>query len=258
MSYPIRPNKPQLPAMLTAEKMIEFRRTQGGLKNFAAPETVILCLYKGVMKYFRLKYSSKRVNGFLGDLYLLNKSNGRIGVMGNFGIGSPVVANLAEEMIAWGAKRIAILSLAGGLQPNLAPGAVVICDRAIRDEGTSYHYLPAEKYASASPNFVSRLSSAFEANGVSPSIGSAWSTDAPYRESYEEASLYQSEGALAVDMESAGLFAVGQARGVETTSVFVIGDSLANPRWSAPPDMGALHQRLKFCLRVLTELKLDI
>lgn len=255
MSYPIHPNKPQLTAMLTAEKMIEFRRTQGGLRNFIAPETVILCLYKGLMKYFRLKYSSKRVSGFLGDFYFLNKTKGRIGVMGNFGIGSPVVANLAEEMIAWGSKRIVILSLAGGLQSNLAPGDVVICNRAIRDEGTSYHYLPAEKYVDASSSFVSELESAFKKHGLSASIGTTWSTDAPYRESYEEVSLHQNEGALAVDMESAGLFAVGQARGIETASVFVIGDSLANPRWSAPPDMRALHQRLKFCLRVLTELK---
>ena len=254
MSYPIHPNKPQLTAMLTAEKMIEFRRKQGGLGNVAAPQTVILCLYKGLMKYFPLKYSAKRVNGFLGDFYLLNKAKGRTGVMGNFGIGSPVVANLAEEMIAWGAKRIVILSLAGGLQPNLAPGDILICNRAIRDEGTSYHYLPAEKYVDASSSFASELESVFKKNGLSASIGSTWSTDAPYRESREEAESYQNEGVLAVDMESAGLFAVGQARGIETASVFVIGDSLAKPRWSAPPDMGVLHQRLKKCFSVLTEI----
>lgn len=174
--------------------------------------------------------------------------------MGNFGIGSPVVANLAEEMIAWGSKRIVILSLAGGLQSNLAPGYIVICNRAIRDEGTSYHYLPPQKYVDASSSFASELESVFKKNGLSASIGSAWSTDAPYRESREEAELYQHEGALAVDMESAGLFAVGKMRGIETASVFVIGDSLAKPRWSAPPDMGALHQRLKKCFNVLTEI----
>jgi len=254
MSYPIYPDKHKLPAMLTAEKMIEFRRRQGGLGNLHASETVIFCLYKGVMKYFSLKYSSKRVAGFLGDLYLLNKTNGKTGVMGNFGIGSPVIANLAEEMIAWGSKRLVILSLAGGLQPNLMPGDIVICSRAIRDEGTSYHYLPAEKYVDASLKFVSNLSSVFEKYNLPHSIGGTWSTDAPYRESHEEAQHYQSEGIMAVDMESAGLFAVGQARGIETASVFVIGDSLADPDWSAPPDMGALHQKLKNCLRVLTEL----
>jgi len=254
MSFPIYPDKHTLPAMLTAEKMIEFRRKQGGLGKYPAPETVILCLYKGVMKYFPLKYSAKRVSGFLGDLYLLNKTSGKIGVMGNFGIGAPVVANLAEEMAAWGTKRIVILSLAGTLQPDLNPGDIVIGNRAIRDEGTSYHYLPAEKYVNAASHFVSNLSASFEKSNLKYVVGGTWSTDAPYRESYEEASTYQKEGVLAVDMESAGLFAVGQVRGVETASIFVVGDSLARPRWSAPPHMGALHSKLKACLRILTDI----
>jgi uridine phosphorylase len=145
------------------------------------------------------------------------------------------------------------LSLAGGLQPNLNPGAIVIGQRAIRDEGTSYHYLPAEKYVDASVPCVSMLSSTFGKNNLSHAIGATWSTDAPYRESREEALAFQNEGVLTVDMESAGLFAVGQVRGVETASVFVVGDSLARPRWSAPTDMAALHRRLKVCLQVLTE-----
>lgn len=254
MNYPIYPDKYKLPAMLTAEKMIEFRRRQSGLGNFRAPETVILCLYKGVMRYFQLKYSSIRVPGFLGDLYLLNRTKRRVGVFGNFGIGSPVVASLAEELVAWGTKRLVILSLAGGLQPGFRPGDIVICDRAVRDEGTSYHYLPAGKYVSASAEFVSDLSSLLEGSGLPHSIGGTWSTDAPYRESREEALGYQREGILAVDMESAGLFAVGQARDIDTASVFVIGDSLADPDWSAPPDMAALHEKIKRCLNALMEL----
>jgi purine-nucleoside phosphorylase len=254
MSFPIYPDKHKLAAMLTADKMMEFRRNRGGLRNMNAPETVILCLYKGLMKYFPLKYSSKSVNGFLGDLYLLNKTRGKVGVMGNFGIGSPVVANLAEEMVAWGAKRIVILSLAGGLQTNLSPGSVVICDRAIRDEGTSYHYLPPEKYVNASSELVSKLTSLFEINEIQYSIGGTWSTDAPYRESREEAESFHEEGILTVDMESAGLFTVGHVRGMETASVFVVGDSLAGPRWLAPPDMRVLHAKLKLCLKVLVDL----
>jgi uridine phosphorylase len=78
-----------------------------------------------------------------------------------------------------------------------------------------------------------------------------WSTDAPYRETREEAELFGGEGVKAVDMESAGLFAAAQVRGREAASVFVIGDSLAGPRWSAPPDMRALHLRLKSSLDAL-------
>jgi uridine phosphorylase len=253
MSYPIYADKFKLPALLTAEHMIEFRRKHGGLKNISAPESVILCLYKGVMKHFAWKHAARRVGGFLGSLYLLNKTRGRVGVLGEFGIGAPALTSLAEEMMAWGTQRLVILSLAGGLQADLQPGSIILCDRAIRDEGTSYHYLPPAKEVSANAEFVAALSRALDQRGLPHSIGGTWSTDAPYRETRQEAEMFQREGVKAVDMESAGLFAAAQVRGVQAASVFVIGDSLAGPRWAAPPNMRALHERLKFLLDVLIE-----
>lgn len=251
MSFPIYPDKHKLPAMLTAEHMIEFRRQHGGLGGLDAPQSVILCLYKGLMQRFGWRYASRRVRGFLGDLYLVRRTNETVGVLGNFGIGAPALTNMAEEMFAWGAKRCVILSLAGGLQPDLRPGNVLVCDRALRDEGTSYHYLPPARDVSASPELVKALCTALEARGLSPSVGATWSTDAPYRETRQEAEQYRQEGVMAVDMESAGLFAAAQARGAQVASVFVMGDSLAGPRWSAPVDMRALHLRLKSVLDAL-------
>lgn len=254
MSFPIFPDKHKLPPMLTAEQMIAFRRAQGGLGNLQAPDGVVLCLYKGVMKRLAWKYPALRVNGFLGDLYLLKRTGGRVGVLGNFGIGAPALTSLAEEMMAWGAKRLIVLSLAGGLQPDLPPGSIIVCNRAIRDEGTSYHYLPAEKEVTASSTLVAALSQTLTRRGLPHVVGATWSTDAPYRETREEAEHFQAEGVKAVDMESAGLFAVGRVRGVETASVFAIGDSLAGPRWAAPPDMRGLHRRLEVLLDVLIEV----
>jgi uridine phosphorylase len=253
MSYPIFPDKYKLPAMLTAEQMIEFRRKQGGLGNLSAPHSVVLCLYKGVMHRFAWRYPSQRVRSFLGDLYLIHKTNKRVGVLGNFGIGAPALTSMSEEMMAWGTKHLVILSLAGGLQADLRPGDILVCDRALRDEGTSYHYLPAAKDVSASAILVKELGNAFAQRDLKYSTGGTWSTDAPYRETRSEARQFQSEGVKAVDMESAGLFAAAQVRGVEATSVFVIGDSLAKPRWSAPPDMRALHVKIKLVLDVLIE-----
>src|SRR3990172_4053288 len=158
MSFPIFPDKHKLSPMLTAEQMIEFRRQHGGWGNLPAPHGVVLCLYKGVMKRFAWKYPSRQVGGFLGDLYLVKRTGGRVGVLGNFGIGAPALTSLAEEMMAWGAKRLIILSLAGGLQPDLAPGNIVVCNRALRDEGTSYHYLPAAKDVEASSALVLAIS----------------------------------------------------------------------------------------------------
>ena len=254
MAFPVYPDKYALTAILTADQMIEFRRRQGGLAGIQPPEAVILCLYQGVLKHFWLKHRSRQVNGFLGDLYLLNKRRGQVAVMGNFGIGSPAVASLADELIAWGTQRLVLFSLAGGLQPDLEPGSIVLGDRAVRDEGASYHYLPPTKYVEASSRLVSRISIALGQWGLAHKVGGTWSTDAPYRESREEAVQFQREGIQAVDMESGGLFAVSRVRGAEAASVFVIGDSLAAPRWAAPPDMRILHQKLKAVLSVLIEI----
>jgi uridine phosphorylase len=100
---------------------------------------------------------------------------------------------------------------------------------------------------------VQDICTALEGRGLVPQVGATWSTDAPYRETRQEAEQYQAEGVMAVDMESAGLFAASQVRGVESTSVLVIGDSLAGPRWSEPPDMRALHNKMKLTLDVLIQ-----
>ena len=217
-----------------------------------APRSALLCLYRGAINRFAWKYPARRVKGFLGDLYVLKRSHGRVAVLGNFGIGAPAIASIADEMMAWGVQQLVILSLAGGLQPDLTPGSIVIADRALRDEGTSYHYLAPARDVQASPQLVSAIGAALAKRGLASTTGGVWSTDAPYRETREEAEAFGREGVKAVDMESAGLFAAAQVRGREAASVFVIGDSLAGPRWSAPPDMRALHLRLKSLLNALT------
>lgn len=254
MNFPIFPEKYKLSAMLTAEQMIEFRRKHGGLGALSAPSSALLCLYKGVMKRFIWKYPSRRVNGFLGDVFLLKRTNQKVGVLGNFGIGAPALTSVAEEMMAWGTKRIIIMSLAGGLQAHLKPGSIVVCNRAIRDEGTSYHYLPPAKDVDASPALVQTISKMLRKRDIAHSIGATWTTDAPYRETYEEVQQYQTEGVDVVDMESAGVFAAAQVRGVEAASAFVIGDNLSSPRWSAPDNMRTLHVRLEMLLDTLIDV----
>lgn len=252
MPYPLYPNKPGLAPLVSAAEMIAFRQRHG-LAGIQPPHTVILCLYNGVMKRFWLRYSARRVRGFLGDLFIVRQRQGRVAVMGNFGIGSAVVASLADELAAWGVKRLVLLSLAGGLQPGLASGSVVVAGSALRDEGASYHYLPDLPSVEASTNLVALLVEALGQRQLAPQVGATWSTDAPYRESREEVVRYQAQGIQTVDMESAGLFAVGQARGLETASVFVVGDSLAAATWQPPSDMRPLHQRIKLVLKALIE-----
>ena len=254
MSFPIFPDKYKLQPIVTAEQMLEFRRGQGGLKGLSAPHGAVLCLYNGVIKHFGWKHPARHVRAFQCDLYLLNKMGGRVGVLGNFGMGAPAVVALAEQMIAWGTKRLAILSLAGGLQPNLEPGSIVLGTGAIRDEGTSYHYLPPAEQVQAGPALVADLSAALEKQALPHTRGLVWSTDGAYRETREEANFFQGKGVQAVDMESAGLFALGTVKGVETTSVLLVGQSLVTAQRVAPTGTRVLHERFKQLLNVMIDV----
>ncbi len=249
--FPVYPDKHKLTSLLSADDMIEFRRKHGGLGDVSAPRSAVICLYKGLMHRFSWRNPSSRVKGFLGDIYLLKRTNGIVAVLGNFGIGAPAITSIADEMMAWGVQHLVILSLAGGLQPDLASGSIVVCDRALRDEGTSHHYLPPSRDVQASSALVLAIREGLKSRGLDSTTGSVWSTDAPYRETRQEVDLFGSEGVKAVDMESAGVFAAAQVRGQQAASVFVIGDSLAGPRWSAPPDMRSLHLRLRELLNAL-------
>ncbi len=253
MPFPLYPEKHTLPALVTAASLLEFRRAQGGLKGVQAPQAAILCLYNGVIQHFGWKYPSRYVGAFQCDLYLLHKTAGRVGVLGNFGMGAPALVALAEQMAAWGTRKLVILSLAGGLQPALQPGDIVLGASAMRDEGTSYHYLPPAEQVQASPALVGSIGDTLRRNNLPYTQGPIWSTDAAFRETREEADYFQAKGVQAVDMESAGLFAMGQVRGLQTASLFVIGDSLAGKEWALPADMRLLHKQFKRLLNVLIE-----
>jgi uridine phosphorylase len=254
VGFPIYPDKYKLPAMVTAGQMLEFRRGQDGLKGLQAPRGAVLCLYNGVIKRLAWRYPSRHLTAFQCDLHLLKRTGGRVAVLGNFGMGAPALVALAEQLIAWGTRRLVILSLAGGLQPELGPGSILVGDGAIRDEGTSYHYLPPAEQVEADPALVAALAGALAQRGLPHVVGKVWSTDAAYRETHAEAHFFQGKGVQAVDMESAGLFAAGRVRQVETASLFVIGDSLAGPRWALPPDMGMIHRQFKVLLDVLIKV----
>ena len=80
--------------------------------------------------------------------------------------------------------------------------------------------------------------------GGQPSLGTTWTTDAGYRETFAEVSQYRSEGVKTVEMECAALFAIGQARGVQTAAVIVVMDSLAGERWQIPQGLNSVQRSL--------------
>ena len=232
------------------EDTIEMRRKFGRFPTVAPPKGLVMCLKNDLPYQLRWNTPVQKVGRVMGDLFLVKRTRGRVGVLSNFGIGAPVVVSLAEEMIAWGVQRFVILSWGGALQEELNTGDIVLNDRAIRDEGASHHYIPTEKYVSADISLKQKIESRLIAQNVKFTSGATWTTDAPYRETKDEILQYQSEGVQVVEMEIAGLFALGQVRNVQVASIVIVADSLANLTWQSPADMSAINKSFEIAYNI--------
>jgi uridine phosphorylase len=245
MNFPNYPEKYGKESLLSPQEMLAFRQRVGHIPKMTPPEAVVVCLQRHLPERMRWRIPIRRVGKMMADLYVVQKTHGRVAVLTNLGEGAPMIAALTEELIAFGVKRIISMVWGGGLQPDLKPGDIVVCDRAVRDEGTSHHYLPPEKYAQADPALAGRLKQAIEARGRRPQVGTTWTTDAPYRETREEVTQYQREGVKTVEMEIAALFTLGRVRNVQVASAVAVGDSLADLRWQLPPDLQVIERSLE-------------
>jgi purine-nucleoside phosphorylase len=234
MGFPIFPEKHQLEALYGPKEIVDYRKQVGRMPDLSSPRGILFCLERGLPWRLRWRFPVKRVGGMNGDLYALKRSQGKVGIMTGFGGGSPMTVELAEEFVAMGARQLILITWGGMLQPDMRAGDILVVERAIRDEGASYHYLPPGKYVQASASLVDEMVDAIRSRGGTCMRGTTWTTDAPYRETIAEIRQYQSEGVKTVEMESAGLFTVGEVRGVAAVAVVVGMDSLADLCWHAP------------------------
>ena len=241
MSFPNYPDKHKLDSLLTADDLVAYRARLGRMPK-VKPEGVLFCLERGLPQRMRWRFPVERAGAMNADVYAVKKTKGKVAVLTSFGGGSPMVMELAEELAVIGTKRMILMTWGGTLQTDTRPGDIIVCNRAIRDEGASHHYLASAKYIDADGSLVNELVNAIRTRGAQCTVGTTWTTDAPYRETREEVIQYQAEGVKTVEMESAGLFTVGQVRAVQTASVVIGMDSLASLRWQAPERLeGIMH-----------------
>jgi uridine phosphorylase len=253
MSFPNYPDKHKLESLLTADELVAYRSRLGRMPKIK-PEGVLFCLERGLPRRMRWRIPVQRAGAMNADVYAVKRSKGRVAVLTSFGGGSPMVMELAEELAAMGAKKMILMTWGGTLQTDLKPGDIVVCNRAIRDEGTSHHYLPPSKYVEANESLVNKLADAIRRRSAECTVGTTWTTDAPYRETREEVMQYQAEGVKTVEMESAGLFTVGQVRGIQTASAVIGMDSLASLEWKTPERLDGIMRSLEIAYAAAIEV----
>jgi len=231
MTYPNYKNKYTKKALFSPQDYLDYIRKRGRCTNFKPPEGIIFCYQHSLMKHILDKHKTTNVKDYYFGLHLLNETRGRVGILGSFGIGAPAAAAYLDELIALGVRKFITVGSAGSLQAYIKPGDVVVCDKAIRDEGTSYHYLKAGKYAYASAELTAKIKQALDGYRLKYIVGTSWTTDAPYRETIAEVKQYQKEGVATVEMEVAALMAVAAHRKAEMGAILTASDSLAKLKW---------------------------
>jgi len=153
-----------------------------------------------------------------------------VGVLGEFGIGAPTTVMALENVVAGGTEAVVSAGWAGALTRDVGPEDVVVPDAAVRDEGTSHHYLPPDRTVAPTPGLTAAVAAAAgDAGDADRTVhrGPTWSTDAPYRETDAEVEHYADDGVLTVEMEAAATFALARHRGVEAAAAFVVSDYLS-------------------------------
>lgn len=141
-------------------------------------------------------------------------------------IGGPYAVLVAEQLWAAGAKLIVGLSSAGRVSPRLPLPSLVVATSAVRDEGTSLHYLAPSPTIECPGGVTGAIATELAATGWHVESGAVWTTDAPYRETLSQLQLWASRDVLAVEMQAASLFAFGAATGAQVALVAVVSNAV--------------------------------
>ena len=213
-----------------------FEPSHSVTRSGQAPEHCIVCFFQDVIAQLRQGGGAREIDTMVSEigthpLYAIEHGGRRLAFF-HPGVGAPLAAALLEEVIARGCRKFIACGGAGVLHADILVGHVVVPTSAVRDEGTSYHYLPPGREATPAPEAVAAIETTLQCHAMPYHLGKTWTTDGLYRETREKTRLRQSEGCLTVEMEAASFFAVAQFRGVQFGQLLYGGDDLSG-EWDA-------------------------
>jgi purine-nucleoside phosphorylase len=217
--------------IISPDQIVDYFKTHGGAPDIKIPECLIMCYQHRLFDFILKNHPTTQIKGRFPNLHIINETQGRVAVIGNFGIGASNAANMLEMLIAFGVKKIISLGTAGTLQHSTNVGDIVVCNKAIAEEGVSPHYFENCREYFPSEELTKELEKHLVEQKCTFKIGATWTTDAPYRETIAKTKKFQEEKVETVEMEASALFAICNYRGVEIASLFSISDSLASLKW---------------------------
>lgn len=198
----------------TPESLLREARRQKGAPLETVPEVCLLDPDGDIVRRLKAEGRARRHEGWVcyhTDLFVFDQDGLTLGIVG-CAVGASFAVLVAEELFASGCRLLISVTSSGQLKSVAPPPYFILIDKALRDEGTSYHYLPADTYSTAPAALLERLAGAFDDLATPVLQGATWTTDAPFRETGKAIDSMRERGLLAVEMEAAGLYAFAEAR----------------------------------------------
>ena len=210
----LRDKRHRSPSVFSPENLLREARRQKSLARRSVPRVCVLDPDGDIVRTLLKEKRARRDPAWAcyhTDLYIFTLRGREIGIIG-CAVGASFAVLLAEELFASGCKLLISVTSSGQINKKTDPPYFILIEKALRDEGTSYHYLPPSDYSRMPPKLSKALRGAFD--HISPPVqrGSTWTTDAPFRETAYAIERCRSLGILAVEMEAAALYAFAAAR----------------------------------------------
>lgn len=203
------------PSVFRPENLLREARRQRGFADQPVPGVCVLDPDGDIVRALRASGRSQRSPGWAcyhSDMDVTEYDGVTLGIVG-LAVGAPFAVLVAEQLFASGCRLLISVTSAGQIVPMGPTPYFVLIERALRDEGTSLHYLPPSPATAVNAALAERAWPALQALRVTVHRGTAWTTDAPYRETEAAIDAARAHGALAVEMEAAALYAFARARG---------------------------------------------
>jgi uridine phosphorylase len=202
------------PSAFTPENLLREARRQKQVAGSSIPDICVLDPDGDIVRSLLARGEARLEPGWAcyhTQLYSFSHGGIDFGIVG-CAVGASFAVLIAEEMFASGCKLLMSVTSSGQIVPVRPPPYFIIIERALRDEGTSYHYIAASDYSHADAGLISALDGAFGGFPVPVLTGATWTTDAPFRETQPAIDAMVKRNLMAVEMEAAALYAFAQVR----------------------------------------------
>lgn len=217
------------------ESVIDVKKN---IKSELLPKRCVISFFGDAVKSIVNEKNAKQISSLVLEtfelpIYLVKDKFGKeVALIHALGSG-PYAAGQLEKLSAMGCKKFIVCGGSGVLQKGSNLGDLFVPKIALRDEGTSYHYLPPSRDIKMNEQVFDYICSYLEKEKISYKPVKTWTTDAMYRETKDMINLRKSEGCAVVEMECASFFAVAEYKNLQLGQILYAGDDLSGKEWNS-------------------------